>query len=70
VVADAKVVWCHADGTRDEFVPAATAADPHFVPMRAWAEVVRDAVRDGTPLTPSFKDGLACRRVLDGFLST
>jgi hypothetical protein len=51
VVADAKVVWRRADGTRDEFVPATTAADPHLVPMRAWAEVVRDAVHDGTPLT-------------------
>ena len=54
VVADAKVVWRRADGTRDEFVPADTAGDPHLVPMRAWAEVVRDAVRDGAPLTPSF----------------
>jgi hypothetical protein len=33
--------------------------------MRAWAERVRDAVREGEPLTPSFADGLACRRVLD-----
>jgi predicted dehydrogenase len=70
VVADAKVVWRRADGTRDEFVPADTAVDPHLVPMRAWAEVVRDAVRDGTPLTPSFRDGLACRRVLDRLVST
>jgi hypothetical protein len=31
---------------------------------------VRDAVRDGAPLTPSFRDGLACRRVLDALLST
>jgi len=69
VVADAKVVWRRADGTRDEFVPADTAVDPHLVPMRAWAEVVRDAVRDGAPLTPSFRDGLACRRVLDALLS-
>jgi hypothetical protein len=69
VVADAKVVWRRADGTRDEFVPADSAADPHLVPMRAWAEVVRDAVRDGAPLTPSFTDGLACRRVLDRLIS-
>jgi predicted dehydrogenase len=69
VVADAKVVWRRADGTRDEFVPSDSAADPHLVPMRAWAEVVRDAVRDGAPLTPSFADGLACRRVLDRLIS-
>jgi predicted dehydrogenase len=68
-VADAKVVWRRADGTRDEFVVDETAADPHLVPMRAWAELVRDAVRDGAPLTPSFADGLACRRVLDRLIS-
>lgn len=69
IVADAKVVAKLADGTRDEFVPDETARDPHLVPMRRWAERVRDAVRDGEPPTPSFADGLACRRVLDRFLS-
>jgi predicted dehydrogenase len=69
VVADAKVVLRRADGTRDEFVPDQTAIDPHLVPMRRWAEVVRDAVRDGEPLTPNFVDGLACRRVLDRLLA-
>lgn len=69
IVADAKVVSRLADGTRDEFVPDETARDPHLVPMRAWAEKVRDAVRDGEPLTPSFADGLACRRVLDRFVA-
>lgn len=69
IVADAKVVAKLADGTRDEFVPDETARDPHLVPMRAWAQKVRDAVRDGEPLAPSFADGLACRRVLDRFLS-
>jgi predicted dehydrogenase len=65
IVADSKVVSRFADGTRDEFVPDESATDPHLVPMRAWAERVRDAVREGEPLTPSFADGLACRRVLD-----
>jgi predicted dehydrogenase len=69
VVADAKVVWRRADRSRDEFVVEETAADPHLVPMRAWAQIVRDAVRDGAPLTPSFADGLACRRVLDRLIS-
>jgi predicted dehydrogenase len=70
IVADAKVVAKLADGTRDEFVPDETARDPHLVPMRAWAEKVRDAVRDGEPLAPNFADGLACRRVLDRFLAS
>jgi predicted dehydrogenase len=69
VVADAKVVCRRADGTRDEFVPTERADDPHLVPMRRWAEVVRDAVHNGEPVIPSFADGLACRRVLDRLLS-
>jgi predicted dehydrogenase len=70
IVADAKVVLRRADGTREEFdeIRSERSADPHLVPMRRWAEVVRDAVRDGEPLTPSFADGLACRRVLDRLL--
>jgi predicted dehydrogenase len=69
VVADAKVVLRRVDGTREEFVPDESATDPHLVPMRHWAEVIRDAVRDGAPLTPSFADGVACRRVLDELLA-
>ena len=35
--------------------------------MRAWAEVVRDAVRDGAVPEgePTFDDGVACARVMD-----
>ena len=73
IVADAKVVWRHADGTReelgDETVGSRKGEDPHLVPMRRWAERVRDAVRGGEPLVPSFADGLACRRVLDHILA-
>jgi predicted dehydrogenase len=67
VVGDAKVIWRRADGTRDEFaeVRSNQGGDPHLVPMRRWAELVRDAVRAGEPIVPSFADGLACRRVLD-----
>jgi len=71
IVGDAKVVWRRADGTREEFseVRSGAGGDPHLVPMRRWAELVRDAVRDGEPIAPSFADGLACRRVLDRFLA-
>jgi predicted dehydrogenase len=69
MVADAKIVWRRVDGSRDELGEELggyrRGDDPHLVPMRAWAECVRDAVRDGAPLVPSFADGLACRRVLD-----
>lgn len=71
VVGDAKVVWRRADGRREEFseVRSDSGGDPHLVPMRRWAELMRDAVRDGEPIVPSFADGLACRRVLDRFLA-
>ena len=42
-------------------------ADGHFVPMRRFAEVVRDAVTSGEipPHAPTFSDGRACDEVLD-----
>ena len=69
LVADTKIVLRRFDETRDDLTVAESAGDPHLVPMQRWAEVVRDAVRDGKPVTPSFADGLACRRVLDRLLS-
>jgi predicted dehydrogenase len=71
VVGDQKVTWRRADGTRDEFseVRSEAEGDPHLVPMRRWAELLRDAVRSGEPIVPSFADGLACRRVLDRLLA-
>ena len=71
VVGDQKVTWRRADGTREEFseVRSEAEGDPHLVPMRRWAELVRDAVRFGEPIVPSFADGLACRRVLDRLLA-
>jgi predicted dehydrogenase len=51
-----------------ELVPVAVdAGDPHLAPMRAWAGVVRDALRSGTvdAGAPTFANGLACAWVLD-----
>jgi predicted dehydrogenase len=44
-------------------------ADRHALPMRRWAADLAAAVRDGRPVTPSFDDGLAARRVLDQLLA-
>jgi predicted dehydrogenase len=65
-VADARVVVRGVDGRRREFT-ADGDGDRHLEPMRRWAEVVRDAVRDGLGPAgaPTFADGLACARVLD-----
>jgi predicted dehydrogenase len=63
-VADARITLRREDGTRTDF-EVDIGADPHVEPMRRWAEVVRDAVRDRRPVEPSFADGLACDRVLD-----
>lgn len=66
-VADARVTVRRSDGTRDDHEREAQEPDPHLVPMRRWAEVVRDAVRAGSAPegAPTFADGLACARVLD-----
>ena len=64
-VADARLTLRRGDGTRDELDRPETDGDPHLVPMRRWAEVVRDAVRAGTSVAPTFVDGVACDRVLD-----
>jgi predicted dehydrogenase len=65
-VADARVTVRRPDGTREEH-EGATGADAHVEPMRHFAAVMRDAVRDGiAPAgTPTFADGLACARVLE-----
>ena len=70
LVGDQKVTLKRADGLRQQFdeVRSEGGGDPHLVPMRRWAELVRDAVRSGEPIAPSFADGLACRRVLDQLL--
>ena len=63
-VADARLTLRRDDGTRTD-IEVDNGPDPHVEPMRRWAEVVRDAVRDRRPVEPSFADGLACDRVLD-----
>jgi predicted dehydrogenase len=65
-VADSRVVVRRRDGTRQEY-ERGTGDDAHVEPMRRFAGVVRDAVRDGIAPTgaPTFADGLACARVLE-----
>jgi len=64
-VADRRVVVRTREGREEHEAPS--GADPHLEPMRRWATVVRDAVRDGAAPAgaPTFADGLACARVLD-----
>jgi hypothetical protein len=64
---DHRIVVRTDAGSRDAFVLAPEPGDPHLVPMRRWAETVRDAVRSGVtgPDVPTFVDGVACARVMD-----
>lgn len=66
-VADERVVVRRVDGSRDEHSRPESGDDPHLVPMRRWAAVVRAAVEEGVAPdgAPTFADGLACARVLD-----
>lgn len=68
-VADARLTVRRADGTREKFERPDADGDSHLAPMRRWAEVVRDAVRAGAPVAPTFADGLACDVVLDALRS-
>jgi predicted dehydrogenase len=66
-IADGKITLRNAGGTHEVFSFDPPKEDPHLVPMRAWAEVVRDAARSG--VVPegeaTFADGVACARVMD-----
>ncbi len=77
-IADRRLVLHRPDGTRHDVTPvdgpgddgpapggSGPPADRHALPMRRWAAAIRDALETGRPTTPSFLDGLACRRVLD-----
>jgi predicted dehydrogenase len=66
-IADERIVVRRADGEREEHPRPESDVDPHRVPMRRFAEVVRDAVEAGAapPGAPTFADGLACVRVLE-----
>jgi predicted dehydrogenase len=74
-VGDHRLTLVHPDGGREDMTPAPLSsgrddADRHSLPMRRWAAVIRDAIETGRPATPSFLDGLACRRVLDRMRSS
>jgi predicted dehydrogenase len=66
-IGDQRITLRTATETSEVFTFDAPAEDPHLVPMRAWAGVVRDVVRDGKVPdgVPTFADGLACARVMD-----
>lgn len=64
-VADARLTLRRPDGDHETFERPVADGDPHLVPMRRWAEVVRDLVRTGEAGTPTFADGWACDVVLD-----
>jgi predicted dehydrogenase len=66
-IADGTITLRNEQGTQEVFTFDAPREDPHLVPMRAWAEVVRDAVRHGAvpPGEATFADGVECARVMD-----
>jgi predicted dehydrogenase len=66
-IGDQRIMLRTEAGTTEVFTFDAPAEDPHLVPMRTWAEVVRDAVLAGVAPdgVPTFADGVACARVMD-----
>ena len=70
--SDHRITRIMAGGSDEVFRLDVTAADPHLVPMRRWAEVVRDAVLAGAapPDAATLDDGLACALVMDQLRSS
>jgi predicted dehydrogenase len=70
-IADGRITLRNEEGTQEVFTFDPPREDPHLVPMRAWAEVVRDAVRAGTVPDgeATFADGVECARVMDALRS-
>jgi predicted dehydrogenase len=65
-VADRRItVRSPAGDARQEIDLGPPGAERHDAAMARWAAVVRDAVRDGRQIGPSFADGVECDRVLD-----
>jgi predicted dehydrogenase len=66
-IADGKITLRNAEGTQEVFSFDPPREDPHLVPMRAWAQVARDAVRAGAVPDgeATFADGVECARVMD-----
>lgn len=66
VVNDRHITERRPDGSREVVELSRTEGDVHGTAMNRWAEQVRDAVAAGRQIEPSFADGVACARVLDG----
>ena len=66
-VADHRITLRTDAGLTEVFTLDQSTGDPHLLPMRRWAERVRDAVRHHAvvPGTPTFADGVACAEVMD-----
>ena len=66
-IADGRSTLRNDTGTQEVCTFDPPREDPHLVPMRAWAEVVRDAVRAGAVPAgvPTFADGVECAKVMD-----
>jgi len=69
ITNDRSIVLRRTDGTKEEIELEGRTGDPHAGALGRWAHVVADAVTSGQQVTPSFEDGLACRRVLDAMLA-
>jgi predicted dehydrogenase len=67
LIDDAVLLFAPLDGDRERVeIGSDRERDSHLVPMRRWAEVIRDAVHTGAipPDAPTFTDGRVCDEVL------
>jgi predicted dehydrogenase len=69
ITNDRRIVLRRRDGSKEEVELPRQTGDQHAGALGAWARVVADAVASGRQITPSFEDGLVCRRILDAMQS-
>jgi predicted dehydrogenase len=70
VLEGGRLLGAEADGRLEEIsVPEPSLEmdlpDPHALPFVLWAGRIREALQEGTPLTPDFEDGWRNQLVLD-----
>jgi len=69
ITNDHRIVLRRIDGTKEEVELPPRTGDPHAGALAGWARALAAAVAEGRQIAPSFRDGLACRRVLDAMLA-
>ncbi len=68
-VSDVRLTLHGIDGSKEVVGFDLPPGDPHDAAMHAWARAVREAILQREQILPSFRDGLACMKVMEQWRS-